>query len=274
MPGQEITYCYYFHTPNTTQLAIQKWSSDMTAGSHHVIMFYGSANQPADDTLDPSGNCGAGGGSISSIPVWVYASQTQHGELVMPSDDGNGKPLGMLVPPNQPAYFQMHYLNASDNPITAHVDLNAYAYPANTQYTPTAAFVTYNGNISIPPHATNYVQSQTCTVPSGVKFWTVSTHSHKQSIATDLKDGTATGTVVFSSTDWEHPGAKTWATTPFYTFASGKMTYECTYNNTGDNQNNTVVDGPSAATNEMCMGTGYMFPATSAKFCYTNLGPF
>ena len=55
----------------------------------------------------------------------------------------------------------------------AHVTLNGYALAAGTAYTQTAAFVTYNGAISIPPHAVNDVESMTCTVPTNVKFWTV-----------------------------------------------------------------------------------------------------
>ncbi len=266
-PGEEITYCYYFHTPNTSELAINKWVSDMTPGSHHMIMFFGDDSQPADGTLDPTGNCGGGG---FSVPVWVYATQTPHGELPLPTDDGTGKPLGMNVPANKPAYFQMHYLNSTDEPITAHVTLSAYALDASVDYTPTAAFVTYNGDISIPANATNYTETETCNLPAGAKFWTVSTHSHKQSVKTKLEDG---GTQIFLSEGpdaWEHPGSKDWGM-PFYTFASGTMTYSCTYDNP---TSNTIVDGPSAQTNEMCMGTGYFFPATTAKFCYTNQGPF
>ena len=259
-PGQEVTYCYYFHTPNTQQLVIKKWVSDMTPGSHHMIMFWGETNQPADGTL---GSCGG-----QTVPIWVYATQNPHGELAMPVDDGAGKPLGMVVGPNQPAYFQMHYLNQGDNPLTVHVDLEAFAYAAGAAYTPTAAFVTYNGDISIPAGAMNYTETETCTLPANMQFWTVSTHSHKQSVATSVADG---ANVVFSSTDWEHPGAQSWMTTPFYTFASGKLTYSCTYTNP---TTRVITDGSSAQTDEMCMATGYMFPASSAKFCYTNMGPF
>ena len=103
-----------------------------------------------------------------------------------------------------------------------------------------------------------------------MKFWTVSTHSHKQSVKTELLDGTSSIFLSQGPDAWEHPGAKSWDAMPFYTFASGKMTYTCTYtNNTG----RTISDGPSAQTDEMCMGTGYMFPADKAKFCYTSTGP-
>ena len=270
-PGEEVTYCYYFTTPNDSKLVIKKWTSDMTEGSHHMIMFNGTSGQPADGTLDPSGDCG-GGGALS-VPIWVYAAQTPHGELPMPADDGTGKPLGMEVQPHQKAYFQMHYLNSTDDPITAHVTLNAYAYDEGTQYTPTAAYITYNANINIPKDTAGVEETETCNVPQNVKFWTVSTHSHKQSVMTEIKDGQ---NMVFHSEGadaWEHPGAKTWDTTPFYTFASNKLTYTCRYDNVGPNTM-PIEDGPSAQVDEMCMATGYMFPATAAKFCYTNQGPF
>ena len=234
----------------------------MTPGSHHMIMFWGTSSQPADGTLDPSGNCGG-----QSIPVWIYASQTPTSELDMPADDGTGKPLGMNVPANQPAYFQMHYLNQGDQPLTVHVTINAFAYDASVQYTTTAAYITYNEQISIPNNSTSFPVTATCSVPTNATFWTVSTHSHKHSVKTQIDDAS---TMVFQATDWEHPGAKSWMTTPFYTFASGKLTYTCWYDNMSGG---TIVDGPSAQTNEMCMATGYFFPATSAKFCLTNQGP-
>jgi hypothetical protein len=230
-------------------------------------------SQPADGTIDMSG-CGLGGGT--GIPVWVFATQTADQYEALPPDDGGGKPLAQNIPAHAAGYFQMHFLNGTDQSLKVHVDLKAYALAVGTAYTQTDAFVTYNNTISIPPHAMNTVATYDCTLPAGAKFWTVSTHAHKQAIETDLYDG---GTVVFQSKDWEHPGAKNWNSTPFYTFASGKMTYACHYNNIGqtappDNQNNTIVSGPSAQTNEMCMGTGYFFPATGPKFCYNNMGPF
>lgn len=67
--------------------------------------------------------------------------------------------------------------------------------------------------------------------------------------------------MVFSSNDWEHPGTQLFSAPEFYRFASGELTWECTYNNTGDNAGRTVTAGQSAKTDEMCMATGYYFPA-------------
>ncbi|HEX2689619.1 MAG TPA: hypothetical protein VHN14_23535 [Kofleriaceae bacterium] len=271
MPGQEITYCYYFHTPNTEKMVIKKWASAMTPGSHHMILYAAASDEMPPGTIS-SAACGGFAGT--NAPRWTYSAQTPTNELALPTDDGTGLPLGQEIAPGTPAYFQMHYLNATDAPLHAHVILNAEAYEAGVPYTRTEAYVTYNASINIPPHATGVVASMTCSVPTNTKFWLVSTHAHQQAIKTDVKDGTSTSTAtVFTSTDWEHPGAAMWMNSPFYTFSTNKLTYECTYNNTGPNANMTVVDGPSAVTNEMCMATGYYFPATKPLLCLNNLGP-
>lgn len=263
-PGEEITYCYYFRTPNTKTMAIKHWKSNMTPGSHHMIYFGTTSDAGTPGTY--SSNC-AGFGTQGGGTVWTYAAQNPQAEIALPVDDGTGKPLAQEILANSAGFFQMHYLNATDQPIQAHVTLDATALDDGTAYTKTAAFVTYNSMINIPAGATNDVESLTCNVPAGAKFWLMSTHAHKRAIKTAVKDG---GTEMFASTDWEHPGAATFMTpSEFYTFSTNRITYECTYNNpTG----NVIRSGDSADTDEMCMASGYFFPATGPRFCLnTNL---
>lgn len=271
-PGEEVTYCYYFRTPNTETMVIKKWSSVMTPGSHHMIMYSTTGDAMPPGTISTA-TCG--GFSGANVPSWTYSAQTPTSELALPTDDGTGLPLGQEIAAGTPAYFQMHYLNASDAPIKAHVTLNAEAYEAGVAYTRTAAYVTYNASINIAPHAIGDVESMTCSVPANIKFWMLSTHAHQQAVKTTVKDGMPASTAVpFTSTDWEHPGATMWMAPPFYAFSTSKLTYECTYNNTGPNADSTVMSGPSAVTNEMCMATGYYFPATKPLVCLNNFGPF
>jgi hypothetical protein len=190
-----------FRTPNTESLAIKRWASDMTAGSHHMIMYLTSTDVMPPGTVSAT-NCGIGGASTSA-PVWTYATQTPQAEVLLPTDDGTGKPLAQDIPANTAGFFQMHYFNATDQVLTAHVTLDAEALEANVEYTQTAAYVTYNASISIPPLTNNHVESRTCEVPAGVKFWLMSTHAHKQAVRTAVKEG---GAAMFESTDWEHPG--------------------------------------------------------------------
>jgi hypothetical protein len=277
-PGQEITYCWYFRTPNTEPMAIKKWQSAMTPGSHHMIMFTTASDLMPPGTVSAQ-NCGFGGSSsLNARPVWTYAAQTPESTVELPVDDGEGKPLAQVIQPNTPGFFQMHYLNATDEPLTVHVTLNAEALAADAAYTSTAAYITYNAGLSIKPTATNGgvpsvenggIATKTCNTPANTKFWMVSTHAHKQAVKTEIKNGMpASSAVAFESEDWEHPAAETWMAAPFYTFndpsGPNRLTYTCTYVN---NTNRTITSGDSAQTDEMCMATGYMFPAAQPTFC-------
>lgn len=265
-PGQEVTWCWYFRTPNTKQLAINHWQSSMTPGSHHLILY-----TTPSDFMDPGTvsvvNCGASSGAA----VWMYSAQTPEHDLKLPGNDGAGKPLAMEIPPNQAGFIQMHYVNRSDQPLVAHVSVRGYALSEGVGYTKTAAYVTYNGSIAIPPGTTPQapdVESMTCNVSPNSKFWIMSSHTHKRAIRVVIKDGAAaTGTQIYESTDWEHPVDQRWDT-PFYQFSTGKLTYECSYVNSSTR---TIRTGESAQTDEMCMASGYYFPATKPIFCYNNI---
>ena len=268
--GTEVTKCFYFTTSNTDTVAVHKWTSMMTTGSHHMIVFLNppGVSQPPDGTIDS--NCSVGNASGGAQPIWTYASQTA-GTLQtedLPANDGAGKPLAQNIAAHTSGYIQMHYLNPGDTDLTVHVNLKAYALPAGTAYTQTEAYITYQYQINIPAGATNVVVPGSCPVPAGVKFWQLSTHAHKQAVDTQVKDGTS---MVFESMDWEHPGAKLFDPA-FYSFGAPKLNWQCTYNNTGDNAGHAITQGASAQTNEMCMATGYMFPATAPQFC-VGLGP-
>ncbi len=253
----EFTKCYYFHTSNTTPVAINEWVSDMTPGSHHLILFLNTsgASQPADGTIDE--NCSFGN-STTNIPSWTYAAAVPHADEVFPTDDGAGNPLAQVIQPNTAGFVQMHYLNATDNDETVHVDVKAYKLADGATYTKTAPYITYTKGFSVPPGGTTITGS--CATPAaGAKFWQLSSHTHKQGLDVKITDGS---TMAYDSTEnngnWEHPDVKSWTATPFYTFASNKVSWSCTYENTGTM---AIDEGQSAATNEMCMATGYYFPA-------------
>lgn len=259
-PGEERTYCYYFRTPNTETIAVNKWVSELTPGSHHMIYFRNLGEQPPDGTLD---EC-----ELDGLPLPVYGTQIPHEIVAFPTDDGEGYPLAQDIAPNTAGFFQMHYFNSSDQPLTAHVSIEAHALAEGISYTMTDLFGTYNNDITIPPRAQGHTVTATCDVVNG-KFWSMSTHSHKQSVATAIKDGDA---MVFQSTDWEHPGTLSFAAPTFHRFDSNQITWTCTYDNVGENSERTVRAGQSARTDEMCMATGYYFPARGPKGCIVSGG--
>ena len=263
-PGEEFTKCMYFTMPNTERVAVHKWVSDLTPGSHHMIMYQTlTGDQPPDGTVD---DCTQG------VSVPIYGTQIQHEEVAFPDDDGTGRPIAQDIAAGTKGYFQMHYFNSTDQVLTAHVTVTAYgllpeiaAHAGN--YTKADLFATYNNDIAVPPHALNYVVSATCPAVDA-SYIQMSTHSHKQSVATDVKDG---DTMVVQSDDWEHPTIERFDQ-PFFHFESGQVTWECTYTNMADNQDKTVYAGQSAVTNEMCMAIGYYFPAAGPKGCILDSG--
>lgn len=272
-PGAEITYCYYFKTTNTDELAIKRWLSHMTPGSHHLILYFTSTEQQPAGTLSTR-QCGIVSGGVG--PVWTYSAQTSDSEALLPADDGAGVPVGQPVKAGQAGFLQMHYLNSTDRPIYAHVELNAYAYDEGIDVTPAAPFVTYNTEILIEPgspvNPTRASVEGVCPVPRNPdgtrpKFFTMTTHTHKQGVRTFVKDDTS---MVVESTNWEHPIPRAWTTPPFYSFASDKLAYRCEYANPN---NYRIETGDSAATAEMCMAVGYYFPAVGGRghLCLNSL---
>jgi hypothetical protein len=258
-PLEETTKCWYFQTPNAAALGVQRWESQMTPGSHHMIVYFTTSAQQPHGTL--TDDCGGG---LSA--VWTYASQSPYTNSAMPNDpDSTPSAIGMGVGAGQTGFIQMHYLNPSDAPLQVRVTLNAHAYPDGTAYTPTSPYITFNTNLSIPPASTQTF-TETCTVAPGRKFFQLSTHAHKQATHTEVRDG---GAVVFESDDWAHPGARLWDARPFHTFASNQITYECMYYNADPNR--TINTGDSAQTDEMCMAVGYMFPAMRPTICLDSL---
>ena len=128
---------------------------------------------------------------ITASQVIFVATQTPHQEQALPADDGTGLPVAQLIKPNSAGYFQLHYLNAGDTAIAAHIDIKAYALAAGSAFTETDAYVTYQYNISVAPGATGVSVPATCPIPQGVKFWTMSTHAHKQAVETQITDGSS-----------------------------------------------------------------------------------
>ena len=86
-PGAELTYCYYFHTPNTSDLAIKKWASHMTAGTHDLIVYLTKTDLQTPGSLSTT-KCGLA--SDGHGPVWTYSAQDTDQAVSFPSDDGTG----------------------------------------------------------------------------------------------------------------------------------------------------------------------------------------
>jgi hypothetical protein len=277
-PGDDITYCYYFQNDNAVELTIRRWASHMTAGVHDMILYLTTnAQQTAGMSPTVCDYVAQAGG-----PAWAYAAQTSDAtqtsdaQLTLPDNDGSGNPVGQLIRARQAGFLQIHYLNTGSTKLHASVELNAYAYPDGTQVTFAAPFTTFYVNISIMPGSpaqpgTGMVNGS-CSLPldptgKPLRFFGMTSHTYKQGVHTFVKDGVDT---VLDNTDWANPKTFSWPVSPFYTFKSGTLFYQCEYSNPTDR---TIKTGDDPATDELCMTTGYFFPARTDGI-YRGTGHF
>lgn len=258
-PGEETFKCWYTSIPTQAEVAAVRFSSKMSPGSHHFIVYTTDKPQRPDGTFE---DCqGTGGSSPTDAPVWLYSAQDPEHQLVMPSG------VAMPLKATQPLLFNMHYINTGKTAFKVRVWLNLEY--ATGSYQRAGAFVTYNTQISMRPGASQTV-SGNCSAPDGAKFFTMSTHSHKYTttaFAARFLNGQM-GERLVHTTDWEHAQIKDWGE-PFMTLQPGEQIhYECSYINTSGYQ---LTVGESADKNEMCMAVGYYFPATGTRFCLNSL---
>jgi hypothetical protein len=256
-PGDEKFYCYYTTLPNAEATGIHRMASSMTPGSHHMIVFKTRTPQMPDGTFAECQNFGMGSGGLANIPVWLYAAQNPEVQYTMPDD------VGISIAPSQPVLVNMHYINLSDQPITANVHIDLEAYKPTHTFTQAHTYVTFNTEIDVPAGAQGSAGG-TCDVSPDAKFLFMTTHSHKYTTRAQVLDG---DTMVLETRDWAHATVESWGS-PYYSFASGKLGYRCDYNNTTTEPLRT---GESAIANEMCMAAGVYFPAHGDTFCINSL---
>lgn len=256
-PGEEKFYCFHTTLPNAEPTGIHRMASRMPAGSHHMIVYKVREPLAADGTLVECEDFGMPGTSLLDIPLWLYAAQEPEREFVLPED------VGMKVAAHQPVIINMHYINQSDEPLTAsvHVDLDAFAPGA--AFTAAHSYVTFNTQIDVAPGASGSVGGS-CAVRPDAKFVSLSTHSHKYTTRARVQDGDA---VVVETRDWSHATVEQWEA-PYHSFSTGKLDYRCDYTNT---TNQRLRTGESAIADEMCMAVGVFFPSAGDTFCLNSL---
>jgi len=240
--GEEVFRCQNFANPVGTDIEVQEWESHMTAGSHHLLVFY-QAN--AQNTAVES----CSGLEFKSGP---YGSQTPDAKIRYP--DG----VAAVVSKSNGLRFASHYLNASPNPIMAQVKVIARrATPGSVQ---NRAGVFFFNNVAIyvpkapnPQSPPNYPISKTCTIPRDVNFLFATGHMHKFAKNLTAK---LNGNVIYSTDSWDN--------SPFVQFMpvlqlkqGQQIEFTCTYQNT---TNGILTFGDSAETNEMCIFDGQFYP--------------
>jgi hypothetical protein len=248
-PGQEVYNCFHVKVPNDAVLPVGEWDAQMTAGSHHFILYRNDADTTASGTLT-QGGCTLGFGG----PTWLYTQGTPRSHLQFPDA------VAMELAPHEAIVFDMHYINTTSQTIHARITLNINKVKA-AQYQKASSQVSFNLGIYVPAHGTSSAEGD-CTPVQGANYFIMQTHMHKfgtQEVINRVLANGQMGEEIVKTIDWDNPQAHIWQQAPFLTFQPGELFhYRCDYKN---DTNNVVTVGTSAETNEMCMAEAYFFPA-------------
>lgn len=267
-PGEEAAFCYYVHTGNSATQGVRRITSSMGGQTPYVSLLttHDALGNPVD--VQPPGTLSTAGCTWFGPDQNSRRIYTAHGpeeELLLPTDDGAGFPLALEFLAGQPAVLVVHVLNDTVDPLTTAVTLTAYSHLPGVSYTKTATFTAVDTQLVIPPPGTT-TSTHTCPVPSGVKFWWFSTHTHGFAQSARIHNG---GSDIVVSTDWQAPAVAEFGPPGFYSFGVGEqLTYSCQYLN---DSGQTVTFGESYFGDENCNGLAYFFPANAPRFCVNNI---
>ena len=257
--GQEVTYCYFFHTSNTQTVSVKQLASTMPITATSVAVVLTETDLGTPGTIRQSGCALAP--FETTTPVPVYLATEPSGSFTFPTDDGSGKPVGLIVPANQSGYVRIHFVNPTEAAISASAEIEATGYDTDVAVTRADPFVSFNGNLDIPPSGI-VTASQDCPFPNDVDVFALTMHAHKQAVHMAITDAS---TILFESDDFSNPGGVSLSGPPFIGFTSGTLTTRCDYVNPTPF---TIRSGDSEATDETCMGIAWYFPSVEPTYCF------
>jgi len=156
-PGDELTECTYFLTPNTETVYFNEYHSRMRPGSHHMLLFTQPAGGGVTETPPDGGplNC-----TQSLTQRNLFGATTP--KLDIANFDGSPENEGLAVdiPPMQQAVMQAHFINTGTVPILREVW-------ANIVYTPHSAVKTLGDPIFFLAGLTESIGEGTSTTLHG-----------------------------------------------------------------------------------------------------------
>jgi hypothetical protein len=236
-PGGEVYKCQNFANPFGGAAAdVSAFESHMTGGSHHLLVFYkdGAVDSPEED---------CSGLEFAATP---YSTQTPDDTLEFPAG------VAAQVPAKTGFRLQSHYLNTTDKPIDAHVEVTFHLAKPGTVTAHAGVLFVPHLQINVPPNGMQVVNHH-CTLPFDMSLIKAGSHMHKHGTHFNATIG---GEPIVDTTQWDEP--KPALFTPAKAVQGGKaLDFNCTFVN---NSANTLTFGESAETNEMCIFVASFYP--------------
>jgi hypothetical protein len=246
-PGEEAFLCRYVALP-AGGIDVGRFEHDYTPGTHHVLV-YPTSLRP-DDVPAETFDCrdlGAGG----QTGVAYGTDDNLTGGWSYP--DG----VAMRFGAGAVALLEAHYLNGTDQPLPARVAVDLIAADrAPTTLAGTLFF--YDWSILVPPRPATTRSQMSCVIPGDVQLRFATSHMHRRGTAFEshLISAGAAPRLLHRTDSWEAPESADFDP-PLAVRAGDRIDFACDFVNDLDRP---VVEGESAATDEMCMFIASYWP--------------
>jgi hypothetical protein len=233
-----------------------------TPGSHHFILWntpYTSipTKNNQGTTVDTTQVFDCVGGPAAAWNTTQFVGGAQSADAP-PALSDLPPDVALHIPAGSVLVLDLHVLNVSMVPLDPIVAINLDTIPQSQVTQEAGIYFFYNPFIVVPPNSSAKAH-MSCPVTSNVTLTTQQTHMHKWGLGgvANLED--STGSMVqplYTSSVWTDPPVTQWSSGMALT-AGQQIDYECNYENTGTT---TIIQGLSAATNEMCVLLGAYYP--------------
>ncbi len=271
--GSETVMCSTIRLPTSVDVDVTTIEATLTTGGHHLIMY-----QVTDTTEAPTPTaCDSVTNILTSIPLII--AQNTDSLLNMPTGVAYHFAAGQMV------RLELHYLNATQNPMT--VEGKVVMTPADATQTYQKADIMFCGSVKqlsttgLAPNTGNialdpgFFGGDANIDFTKIQVFGLTTHQHwtgKEATIDKSTGASDTGTMLYDNTHWDAAPLKTFDDSSLVSFASGEgLRWQCTYD-TLDAQPppmDTVKFGETARKNEMCFLWSYYYPS-AGKFIAQN----
>ena len=204
-PGQEVSECWTFHTPNEKDVYYQTYELSGRAGTHHIInTMYRSEMQDGGFGVCADPGIGTNANILDNLPGASKAYMPRG--HVAPENES----IGRKIPANTPAQADMHYFNFTEKPIIREFWMNIFFVDA-AKVTKQADQIRAMGGLgwTIPAHSEMTYKYSAPIMGSG-RILSLLGHYHahgKRFTAFLQRSGSTTPEKVFEMYDYLDPAA-------------------------------------------------------------------
>lgn len=259
-PGEEVWKCNVSDLPTTGYLDVNHVESVQNDSVHHMDLM--AIALAAPDLAPGEYDCAdiyAQYPALMDQGILIYASQQAQQEIVLPP----GTAAELL--PKMRVMHEIHYVNSTEETVDVYSKINAYRYaPEKVEQTIWGGAVR-DLDITVPAGATDHIEWTRCVMNADVDVLFLSSHTHRLAERTVIRpfNGTTTGDIMYTNTDWHAPPLEDLTNAPVHVPAGAGFEFECHYKN----DSTSDVHWGFTAADEMCQIALVYTPGETTRKC-------